>query len=361
MPKKILITGGAGFIGSNFTRYMAAKYNNYKITVLDKLTYAGNLDNIADLIGDRRIVFVCGDIADRKFIGDLFKKEKFNYVVNFAAETHVDRSVIEPSIFVMTNIVGTQNLLEASKEFGAERYHQISTDEVYGDLGDNSTDFFTEQTPLDPTPPYAASKASADLLTLSYWKTYGFPATISRCSNNYGPYQFPEKLIPYFFQLAAQNKPLPVYGDGKNIRDWLFVLDHCEAIDLILHKSAPGEIYNIGGHFERPNIEIAKLILKFLGKSENLITFVEDRLAHDRRYAIDASKIEKNLGWKPRHTFQKGIEFTFNWYEKNREWWQKIIKKHKIDENRKHLSVRETRGKTNDKRRITNNKSQMKS
>lgn len=340
MSKKILITGGAGFIGSNFAHHMAKKSRYDEILVLDKLTYAGNLDNIASLIDSKRVKFIKGDVADKKFVADFFKREEFTTVVNFAAETHVDRSVIEPSIFVLTNIVGTQNLLEASREFGVKRYHQVSTDEVYGDLGDNSTDYFTENTPIDPTPPYAASKAAADLLVMSYWKTYGFPATISRCSNNYGPYQFPEKLIPYFFQLASQGKPLPLYGDGNNIRDWLFVGDHCEAIDLILRKSRPGEIYNIGGHFERPNIDIAKLILHHLGQPESLIKFVGDRLAHDRRYAIDASKIEHTLGWKPRHTFSDGIAFTFNWYEKNQEWWKKLTEKHKINEERKHLSVR---------------------
>lgn len=334
---KVLITGGAGFIGSNYTHCIFEKYTDREVFVLDKLTYAGDLDNLKNLWNQKRFHFVHGDIADKKLVFDLFEKEKFDQVVNFAAETHVDRSIAAPSIFVMTNVVGTHNLLEASKEFDVKRYHQISTDEVYGDLGDNSTDYFTENTLIKPTPPYAASKAAADLMVMSYWKTYGYPATISRCSNNYGPYQFPEKLIPYFFQLAAQNKPLPLYGDGKNIRDWLFVTDHCEAIDLILEKSKPGEIYNIGGHFEKSNIEIAKLILKFLGKSEDLITFVDDRLGHDRRYAMDPAKIEKTLGWKPKHTFKQGIAITFDWYEKNCEWWEKIIKRHKINERRGHL------------------------
>lgn len=384
MSKKILITGGAGFIGSNFVHFLLGetiacgdpprarlvslrtrppsfghlRLGTYKtqppaapeqahvccsyenIVVLDKLTYAGNLDNIADVLDDKRVRFVHGDIGDKKLVFDLFKKEKFDVVVNFAAETHVDRSVIEPSLFVMTNIVGTQNLLDASREFGVKRYHQISTDEVYGDLGDGSQNCFTEDTPIDPTPPYAASKAAADLLVMSFWKTYKLPVTISRCSNNYGPYQFPEKLIPYFFQLASRGKPLPIYGDGKNVRDWLFVQDHCEAIALILEKSPSGEIYNIGGHFERDNTAIAKLILKFLGKSEDLIIYVKDRLAHDRRYAMDPSKIEKKLGWKPRHTFQKGIAETFEWYKKNKAWWEKLIKRHGIDENRRHLAVR---------------------
>lgn len=340
---KMLITGGAGFIGSNFAHFIFQKYHEREIFVLDKLTYAGNLDNLQTILEQKRFHFIQGDIADKKLISRLFEKERFDVVVNFAAETHVDRSIVEPSIFVMTNVVGTENLLEASKEFGVKRYHQISTDEVYGDLGDGSTNYFTEKTALDPTPPYAASKAAADLLVLSYWKTYHYPVTISRCSNNYGPYQFPEKLIPYFFQLASQDKSIPLYGDGKNIRDWLFVLDHCEAIDTILEKSPPGEIYNIGGHFERPNIEIAKLILKFLRKSEDLIRFVTDRRGHDRRYAMDPTKIEKKLGWKPRHTFQEGITITFDWYEKNRDWWEKLVEKHKIDEQRQHLAVRPQR------------------
>lgn len=340
MKKKLLITGGAGFIGSNFAHYVSERRFYDEIVVFDKLTYAGNLDNITSLMESKAASFVEGDICDKKFVFELFAKEQFTHVANFAAETHVDRSIVSPSIFVMTNVVGTQNLLEASKEYRVERYHQVSTDEVYGDLGDDSTNFFTEQTPIDPTSPYAASKASADLLVLSFVKTFKFPATISRCSNNYGPYQFPEKLIPYFFQLATQNKPLPIYGDGKNIRDWLFVEDHCEAVQLILSKSALGEIYNIGGHFERPNIEIAKLILEYLGKPVSLLTFVEDRLAHDRRYAIDASKIERMLGWTPKNTFAAGIAKTFAWYEKNRAWWQKIIERHKIDEGRGHLEVR---------------------
>lgn len=340
MKKKILITGGAGFIGSNFAHYITQRGAYDEIVVLDKLTYAGNLDNIRSLIDKKSIAFYEGDVADKKFIFDFFAKEKFHTVVNFAAETHVDRSIVSPAIFVMTNIVGTQNLLEASKMFGVKRYHQISTDEVYGDLGEGSTNYFTEQTPIDPTPPYAASKAAADLLAMSYWKTYGFPVTISRCSNNYGPYQFPEKLIPYFFQLASQGKPLPLYGDGKNVRDWLFVEDHCEAIALILEKSPFGEIYNIGGHFERSNLKIAQLILEYLNKPKNLITFVKDRLAHDRRYAMDPSKIERELGWKPRHTFSEGIAKTFEWYKKNKTWWEKLIKKHGIDEERSHLSIK---------------------
>ena len=314
---KILITGGAGFIGSNFVHYFCTKYRRLKeIFVLDKLTYAGNKENISELIEKKRIKFIKGDIVDKNFLLKLFKKERFTQVVNFAAETHVDRSIVTPSVFTMTNVIGTHNLIEACRKFGVERFIQISTDEVYGDLGNNSKNYFTESSPLSPTSPYAASKAAADLLVLSYAKTYGIPAIISRCSNNYGPYQFPEKLIPYFFQLAIRNKSLPVYGDGKNIRDWLFVGDHCEAIDLILKRGEIGEVYNIGGHNEKRNIEIAKLILKFLDKPQSLIAYVEDRLAHDRRYAIDASKIKRDLGWKPKTTFEEGIKITLEWYKK---------------------------------------------
>lgn len=339
--RKILITGGAGFIGSNFTHYAALRSAD-EILVLDKLTYAGNLENISSLVKSKRIRFIKGDIADRKFIYRLFKKEKFSAVCNFAAETHVDRSIVEPSTFIMANIVGTQNLLEACRTFSVPRFHQVSTDEVYGDLGNDKTAYFTEKTPLDPTSPYSSSKAAADLLVTAYYKTYNMHCTISRCSNNYGPYQFPEKLIPYFFQLASQNKPLPVYGDGKNIRDWLYVTDHCEAIDLILRKAKPGAIYNIGGNNEKQNIDIAKMILKFLGKPASLITYVEDRLAHDRRYAIDSSKIKEDLGWTPKTSFEQGIKLTFEWYKQHAVWWRKLIKKHNIDETRKHLSLRKS-------------------
>ena len=337
---RLLVTGGAGFIGSNFARHITAKYPEYSVIILDKLTYAGNPENVADLHVYENFYFVHGDIADKKFLADFFETMKPDIVVNFAAETHVDRSIIDPSIFVLTNIVGTQNLLELSRAYKVKRYHQISTDEVYGDLGDGSTNYFIEETPLAPNCPYAASKAAADLLVESFYKTYGFPATISRCSNNYGPFQFPEKLIPYFFLLAQENKPLPVYGDGKNIRDWLYVLDHCEAIDLILHKGKIGEIYNIGGHNEKENLTIAKTILSFLGRNEDLITFVEDRLAHDRRYAMDPSKIERELGWKPSVTFEEGIQKTFAWYEGNSVWLENLVKKHAITEHRQHLTVK---------------------
>lgn len=324
MYNKVLITGGAGFIGSNFARYYKAKYPDCNIVVLDKLTYAGNLDNISDLF-DEKFKFVQGDIADQDFIEELFEKEKFDCVVNFAAETHVDRSIIDPHIFILTNVVGTHNLLLASKNNNVARYHQISTDEVYGDLGNGSVDFFTENTPLDPTMPYASSKAAADMIVQSYFNTYQMPITISRCSNNYGPYQFPEKLVPYFFRLASENKPLPVYGDGLNIRDWLYVEDHCTAIDLILNSNNYGEVYNIGGHNEKTNLEITSIILKFLGKPENLITYVEDRKAHDRRYAIDPTKIKTDLGWEPSIKFEDGIKMTFEWYKNNKSWWEKLI------------------------------------
>ena len=329
--KKILVTGGAGFIGSNFAHYTAAHHPEDEIVIVDKLTYAGNKENIQDLLAAKKARFIKGDIVDAKFISTLFAKENFTAVVNFAAETHVDRSIVEPSVFVMTNIVGTHNLLDACREFSVPRYHQISTDEVYGDLGDNSHDFFTEQTPINPNCPYAASKAAADLLVASYCETYKMNITISRCSNNYGPYQFPEKLVPYFFQLAQRGKPLPLYGDGKNVRDWLYVEDHCEAIDMILRSGAAGEVYNIGGHNEKTNIEIAKLILKFFDKPKSLITYVQDRQAHDRRYAMDPTKIEKELGWKPKTSFSEGIKRTFAWYEKNKAWAEKLMKKHEID------------------------------
>lgn len=333
---KILITGGAGFIGSNYAHYRFENYPKDEIYVLDKLTYAGNLDNLSDLVVNPRFHFVQGDIADKEFVNDLFATEKFDKVVNFAAETHVDRSITSPSIFVMTNIVGTHNLLEASRLNNVLRYHQVSTDEVYGDLGTDSHDFFKEDSLIKPNCPYAASKASADLLVKSYFETYKFGATISRCSNNYGPYQFPEKLIPYFFRLISEDKPVPVYGDGKNVRDWLFVLDHCRAIDLILEKSKIGEVYNIGGNNEKTNLEITKFLLKFLGRDESLITYVDDRLAHDRRYAIDASKIKRDLNWEPSYTFATGIEYTFNWYKEHEEWVKKLT--NKLEE-RKHKEV----------------------
>jgi len=336
---KILITGGAGFIGSNFAHYYLEKYNDREIVVLDKLTYAGNLDNLSSIINDTRFKFIEGDIADKKFINNLFKTEKFDIVVNFAAETHVDRSIEAPGVFVMTNIVGTHNLLEASKTHNVKRYHQVSTDEVYGDLGINSKDYFTENTALAPNCPYAASKAAADLLVKAYFETYKFPATITRCSNNYGPYQFPEKLIPYFFQLISEEKNVPVYGDGQNVRDWLYVIDHCRAIDMVIEKGRIGEVYNVGGNNEKTNLEITKILLNFLGKNEDLIVFVDDRLAHDRRYAIDSSKLQNELGWQPSVNFKEGIAKTFKWYQNNTSWSQKLINK---QDERKHKEISKT-------------------
>lgn len=336
---KILITGGCGFIGSNYVHYRYEKYPEDEIVVLDKLTYAGNKENLGDLLSSKRVKFVQGDIADKDFVDGLFATEKFDKVINFAAETHVDRSITGPSIFVLTNIVGTHNLLEASRQNQVLRFHQVSTDEVYGDLGTDSSDFFTEKSPIAPNCPYAASKASADLLVKSYFETYQMHCTLSRCSNNYGPYQFPEKLIPYFFRLISENKQVPVYGDGKNVRDWLFVLDHCRALDLILEEAKPGEVYNIGGNNEKTNMEITKFLLNFLGKDESLITFVNDRMAHDRRYAIDASKIKKDLGWEPSVTFAEGIEKTFNWYRDHQDWV--LCLTDKIEE-RKHQQVSKT-------------------
>ncbi len=328
MTKKVLITGGAGFIGSNYVHYYSERHPNDEVVVLDKLTYAGNLDNIAGLISAQKVRFIEGDIADQNFINKFFGEEQFETVINFAAETHVDRSIIDPHIFVHTNVMGTHNLLLASRDNDVKRYHQISTDEVYGDLGSGTKNYFTESTPINPNCPYAASKAAADLLVLSYFETYRMPVTISRCSNNYGPYQFPEKLIPYFFNLAAQNRPLPVYGDGLNVRDWLYVEDHCSAIDLIVESKKYGEVYNIGGHNEYTNLEITRKILRFLGKSEDLITFVDDRKAHDRRYAMDPTKIERTFGWRPTVTFYQGIKKTFEWYVVNAAWSAKLTERH---------------------------------
>ena len=324
--KKILVTGGAGFIGGNFVHYMVNKYPEYMIVNLDALTYAGNLETLKPVEIDNKYKFVKGDIADREFIFNLFREEKFDIVVNFAAESHVDRSVEDPGIFVKTNVIGTQVLLDASKEFGVERYHQVSTDEVYGDLPLDRKDlFFTESTPLNPSSPYSASKASADFLVHAYQRTFGLPATISRCSNNYGPYHFPEKLIPLMIANALNDKPLPVYGEGLNVRDWLYVEDHCKAIDLIIHNGKVGEVYNVGGHNEKQNIEIVKIICKELGKPESLITHVGDRKGHDMRYAIDPTKIHNDLGWLPETKFEDGIKKTIQWYLDNKEWWETII------------------------------------
>lgn len=324
--KNILVTGGAGFIGGNFVHYMVNKYPEYKIVNLDALTYAGNLETLKDVENKPNYKFVKGNISDREFIFNLFKEEHFDIVINFAAESHVDRSVENPGIFIETNIIGTQVLLDASKEFGVKRYHQVSTDEVYGDLPLDKPDlFFTEETPLNPSSPYSASKASADFLVNAYQRTFGLPTTISRCSNNYGPYHFPEKLIPLMISRALSNKSLPVYGNGQNVRDWLHVEDHCAAIDLIVHKGKVGEIYNVGGHNERTNLQVVKSILKALGKDESLITYVKDRPGHDLRYAIDPTKLEKELGWKPKYNFDTGIAQTIQWYLDNRYWWENII------------------------------------
>lgn len=323
---KICVTGGAGFIGGNFVHYMVKKYPEYEILNLDLLTYAGNLETLKPVENEPNYRFVRGDIADREFIMDLFEKEKFDVVVNFAAESHVDRSISDPGIFVQTNVLGTQVLLDASKEYGVKRFHQVSTDEVYGDLPLDRPDlFFHEDTPLHTSSPYSSSKASADLFVMAYFRTFGLPVTISRCSNNYGPYQFPEKLIPLMISRALDNEPLPVYGKGENVRDWLHVEDHCRAIDLIIHKGEVGEIYNVGGHNERTNLEVVRTILKALDKPESLIEYVTDRPGHDLRYAIDPAKIERELGWKPVYTFDTGIRQTIQWYLENKEWWGNII------------------------------------
>ncbi len=323
---KMLITGGAGFIGSNFIFYMLQTHPDYELICLDKLTYAGNLKTLEPVMEQANFKFVKADIADRQAVFDLFAAEKPNVVVNFAAESHVDRSIENPGVFLQTNVIGTQVLLDACRQFGVERYHQVSTDEVYGDLPLDRPDlFFTESTPLHTSSPYSASKASADLLCNAYQRTYNLPITISRCSNNYGPYQFPEKLIPLMIANALADKPLPVYGEGLNVRDWLYVEDHCRAIDLILQNGEVGQVYNIGGHNEMRNIDIVKLILKALDKPESLITFVTDRKGHDMRYAIDPTFIHDKLGWLPETKFADGIQKTIDWYLNHKEWWQEII------------------------------------
>lgn len=323
---KILVTGGAGFIGGNFAHYMTNTYPEDQIVVLDALTYAGNLETLEPIMDKPNFKFVKGDIRDRAFINDLFAKEKFDVVVNFAAESHVDRSIENPGLFVETNVMGVQVLLDASLKYGVKRYHQVSTDEVYGDLPLDRKDLmFTEDTPLHTSSPYSASKASADLLVLAYHRTFKLPVTISRCSNNYGPYHFPEKLIPLMISRALADESLPVYGKGENVRDWLHVHDHCTAIDLVIRKGREGEVYNIGGHNERTNLEVVKTILKQLGKPESLIHFVTDRPGHDLRYAIDPTKIENELGWKPVYNFDTGIKQTIEWYLNNKTWWENII------------------------------------
>ena len=316
--ERILVTGGAGFIGSNFIRYMLERHS-YSIINLDALTYCGNLENLRDVEDHPRYTFIRGSITDRELVNRIIRD--VDAVINFAAESHVDRSIQDPEIFIKTNVLGTQTLLEASRREGIERFIQISTDEVYGSA---ETGYFTEETPLAPNSPYSASKAAADLMVRAYHRTYGLPVNITRCSNNYGPYQFPEKLIPLMITNALEDRPLPVYGDGMNVRDWLHVEDHCSAIDLVLHHGREGEVYNIGGNNERRNIDIVKLILRELEKDESLIRFVEDRPGHDRRYAIDATRIRNELGWKPRYSFREGIRETINWYIRNRKWWENI-------------------------------------
>ncbi|WCM14565.1 dTDP-glucose 4,6-dehydratase [Priestia filamentosa] len=320
----ILVTGGAGLIGSNFIQYMIETYPAYFIVNYDALTYAGNLDNLKEIHHHEHYTFIKGDINNRELLDTVVKEHEIDVIVNFAAESHVDRSITEPDVFIKSNVLGTQTLLDIAKENKIKKYVQISTDEVYGSLGE--TGYFTEETPLAPNSPYAASKAGADMLVSAYYKTYELNVNITRCSNNYGPYQFPEKLIPLMITNAMEGEQLPVYGDGKNVRDWLHVRDHCMAIDLVIHKGVAGEVYNIGGGNEKTNNEIVHFIVEKLGVSRELIHFVEDRLGHDRRYAIDATKVEKELGWKPTYTFEKGMDETIRWYVGNEKWWRKIKK-----------------------------------
>lgn len=322
---KTLVTGGCGFIGSNYLHYVVNKYLDEEFVCIDALTYAGNYSNIMELEKNDNFSFIKGDITDRDFIFSLFEKERFDVVINFAAESHVDNSILNPEIFLTTNILGTQVLMDASLKYGVKRYHQVSTDEVYGDLPLDRPDLlFTEDTPLHTSSPYSASKASADLLVMAYIRTFKLPATISRCSNNYGPYQFPEKLIPVVISKALNDEQIPVYGKGENVRDWIHVVDHNIGVDLIVRKGVVGEVYNLGGHSERTNIEVVKLILKLLGKSEDSIIYVEDRKGHDLRYAIDSSKIEKELGWNRTYDFDTGMRETVNWYLGNQDWIQDI-------------------------------------
>ncbi len=324
--KKLLVTGGAGFIGANFVYYMLDRHEDVRLVCVDSLTYAGNMSTLARAMEDSRFTFYKQDIRDRAGIDAIFEKEAPDAVVNFAAETHVDRSIEDPEIFLKTNVLGVQVLMDACRAHGNIRFHQVSTDEVYGDLPLDRPDMlFTEQSHLRPSSPYSASKAGADLLTLAYGRTYGLPVTVSRCSNNYGPYQFPEKLIPLMIANCLADKPLPVYGQGLNVRDWLYVDDHCKAIGLILEKGRIGEVYNIGGRSEMRNIDIVKLICKALDKPESLITYVTDRAGHDLRYAIDPAKIQAELGWAPETAFSDGIQKTIRWYLANRPWWEQIV------------------------------------
>lgn len=324
MKKNLLVTGGAGFIGGNFVKYMVKKYPNYNIINLDALTYAGDLTKHSDIQHEANYFFEKVDISDHSAVFSVFENHSIHYVAHFAAESHVDRSITDPEIFIKTNVLGTQVLLDAAKQFNVEKFVHVSTDEVYGELEFDPTTFFTEKTPLEPNSPYSASKASSDLLVRSYYETFGLPMNITRCSNNYGPYHFPEKLIPLTISRVLNNQKVPVYGTGENIRDWLHVLDHCSAIDLVMHEGVNGEVYNVGGHNEKTNLEVVKTIIKALGKSEDLIEFVEDRLGHDKRYAIDPSKLEK-LGWKPTYNFDSGIKQTIDWYLDNQNWWETIL------------------------------------
>ena len=322
---KFLVTGGAGFIGGNFLHIMVDKYRNDEYVCIDALTYAGNMETLAPIMNRPNFKFVHENICNRAAVFKLFEEEKFDYVINFAAETHVDRSIEDPEVFLKTNILGTQVLMDACRKYGIKRYHQVSTDEVYGDLPLDRPDlFFTEETPIHTSSPYSSSKAGADLLVLSYNRTFKLPVTITRCSNNYGPYHFPEKLIPLMIQKALRDEPLPVYGNGENVRDWLYVGDHCIAIDLVVRNGRDGEVYNVGGHNERTNLEVVKTILKALNKPESLINFVKDRPGHDLRYAIDPTKIENELGWKPEHNFETGILETIKWNLENQEWLKNV-------------------------------------
>ena len=323
---RILVTGGAGFIGANFIYYLRKYHPEDRIICVDRLTYAGNLSTLEPVMRDENFLFSRTDICDREGIFRLFEAERPDAVVNFAAESHVDRSIESPGIFLETNIIGTSVLLDASRKYGVSRFHQVSTDEVYGDLPLDRPDLlFTEETPIHTSSPYSSSKAAADLLAMAYWRTYGLPVTVSRCSNNYGPYQFPEKLIPLMIINALSDKPLPVYGEGINVRDWLYVEDHCRAVDLIVREGIPGEVYNIGGHNEMRNIDIVKMICREVGKPESLITFVTDRKGHDLRYAIDPAKIHAELGWLPETKFEDGLKKTVRWYMDNRSWWESIV------------------------------------
>ena len=322
----IVVTGGAGFIGSNFIFYMRKQHPDDRVVCIDKLTYAGNLSTLKSVMDDKNFRFCKADICDRDAVYRIFEEEKPDAVVNFAAESHVDRSIEDPGIFLQTNMIGTGVMMDACRKYGNIRYHQVSTDEVYGDLPLDRPDlFFTEETPVHTSSPYSSSKAGADLLALAYYRTYGLPVTVSRCSNNYGPYHFPEKLIPLMIVNALNDRPLPVYGDGQNVRDWLYVEDHCRAIDLILRDGRIGEVYNVGGHNEMKNIDIVRLICKELGKPESLIQFVTDRKGHDMRYAIDPAKIHRELGWLPETRFVDGIKKTIRWYLDNRLWWEEIL------------------------------------